>query len=111
MENLPKEPCIIASNHAQMYGPIASEIFLPGYHYTWCVFEMMKTSEVPAYAYRDFWSAKPGYIRWFFKLASYVIAPLASHIFSNANCIAVYRDGRIKNTINETIEKLEKGRK
>ena len=108
-ENLPKEPCIVVANHCQMNGPIACELYFPGKHYTWCAAEMMRTRDVPAYAYKDFWSNKPIYIRWFFKLASYIIAPLASHVFNNANCIAVYRDLRMRNTFRETLEKLEAG--
>ncbi len=106
---LPDEPCIIVANHCQMYGPICCEIFFPGNHYTWCASEMMHTSQVPAYAYSDFWSKKPVYIRWFFRIASYVIAPLASHIFNNANCIGVYRGPGIRKTLKETLEKLDEG--
>ena len=108
-ENLPDDACIVVGNHCQMNGPIACELDFPGQHYTWCAGEMMHLKEVPAYAFRDFWSKKPKSVRWLFRIASYLIAPLAVCVFNNANCIGVYRDGRILSTFRETTEKLHAG--
>lgn len=108
-ENLPGEAAMIVGNHAQMNGPIACELYFPGKRYTWCAGEMMKWKEVPAYAYRDFWSQKPRYIRWFFKLASYVITPLSVVVFNNADTIPVYHDKRVLTTFRETVKKLQEG--
>ena len=108
-ENLPEGACVIVGNHAKMNGPIACELYMPGEHYTWCASEMMHLKEVPAYAYRDFWSHKPKGIRWFYKLASYAIAPVSVCVFNNANCIGVYRDARALSTFRETLKKLEAG--
>lgn len=108
-ENLPDEPCIIVGNHAKMNGPIACELYFPGDHYTWTAGEMMHLKEVPAYAYKDFWSGKPGYIRWFFRIMSYAVAPLSVCIFNNANCIGVYHDMRLVSTFRDTVSRLEQG--
>ena len=108
-ENLPDGATIIVGNHTQMNGPIACELYLPGNRYTWCAGEMMNTKEVPAYAYKDFWSGKPKLSRPFYKLLSYIIAPLASFLFNNANTIAVYRDNRTMSTFRTTINKLAAG--
>lgn len=108
-ENLPDTPCIVVGNHCQMNGPIACELDFPGRHYTWCAGEMMHWKDVPAYAFRDFWSAKPGWIRWFFRILSYLITPLSVCVFNNANCIGVYHDARILSTFRETVEKLRDG--
>lgn len=108
-ENLPEEPYIAVGNHAKMNGPITCELYYPGRHYTWTAGEMMKLSEVPAYAYKDFWSYKPVYIRWFYKILSYAVAPIASIIFNNASCIGVYHDMRIMSTFRESVAKLEEG--
>ena len=108
-ENLPDAPCIVVGNHCQMNGPIACELDFPGQHYTWCAGEMMHLKEVPAYAFRDFWSKKPKSVRWLFRIASYLIAPLAVCVFNNANCIGVYHDARIISTFRETVEKLHGG--
>ena len=108
-ERLPEEPCVIVGNHTQMNGPIVSELYLPGPHFTWCAGEMMDLREVPAYAYRDFWSQKPRWIRWFYRLASFGIAPLSVCVFNNANTVPVYHDTRIVATIRESLEKLKSG--
>ena len=108
-ENLPDGPCIVVGNHSQMNGPIACELDFPGRHWTWCAGEMMHLSDVPAYAFRDFWSAKPKAVRWLYRIASYLIAPLSVCVFNNANCIGVYHDARILSTFRETVEKLQAG--
>jgi len=109
LENLPDGCCIIAANHAQMNGPLASELYFPGHRYTWCAGQMMQLKEVPEYAFTDFWSQKPRYTRPFYKLLSYLIAPLAVCIFNNADTIAVHRDGRILSTFKQTVKALEEG--
>lgn len=108
-ENLPDEPCIIVGNHTLMNGPIACELYTPGKHYTWCNGEMMHLKDVPQYAFEDFWSKKPKRIRWFYKILSYIIAPLSVCVFNNANTIGVYRDSRILGTFKNTVAKLQEG--
>lgn len=108
-ENLPDEPVLVVGNHAQMNGPIACELYFPGNRYTWCAGEMMHLKDVPAYAYQDFWSNKPKYIRWFYKLLSYIIAPLSVCVFNNAQTIGVYHDARIISTFKQTVQRLQEG--
>ena len=108
-EHFPKEPCVIVGNHSQMYGPIAGELYMPGKHCVWCAGEMMHWKEVHAYAYQDFWSGKPKWCRWFFKILSHLIAPLAELIFTNAHTVAVYHDTRLISTFRESIAKLQAG--
>lgn len=108
-DNLPEEPVILVGNHSQINGPIACELYAPGKHYTWCAGEMMHLKDVPAYAYRDFWSGKPKAVRWFYKLLSYLIAPLSVCIFNNANTIGVYHDTRIISTFKQTVQRLQEG--
>ncbi|MBE6948779.1 MAG: hypothetical protein E7456_02920 [Ruminococcaceae bacterium] len=109
VENLPDEPSIIVANHCHMYGPISCELYFPGKRYTWCAGQMMHLKDVPAYAYQDFWSQKPKHSRWFYKMLSYIIAPLSVLIFNNADTIGVYRDTRIMSTFKDTIERLCEG--
>ena len=108
-ENLPEEPCVIVGNHSHMYGPIMGELYTPVRHYVWCAGEMMKREEVAAYAYRDFWSGKPKGTRWFYRILSHLITPLALCVFNNAHTIAVYHDTRLITTYRESIEKLKEG--
>lgn len=108
-ENLPAEPCIIVGNHTQMNGPICAELYCPGNHYTWCAGEMMHLKDVPGYAFQDFWSQKPKWTHPWFKLVSYLIAPLSVVIFNNANTIGVYHDTRIIGTFKNTVNRLQEG--
>ena len=110
MENLPDEPVVIVGNHTQLHGPIACELYFPDNYYTWCAGQMMKLKEVPEYAYTDFWSQKPKYLRPLFKIVSYIIPPLSVLIFNNARTIAVYKDNRILSTFRESISKLQDGK-
>ena len=70
---------------------------------------MMHYKEVPEYAFTDFWSFKPAWCRWFYKIVSYLIAPLCVLVFTNSHVIPVYRDARILSTFRETLNHLAKG--
>lgn len=106
-DNLPGEACIIVGNHTQMNGPICAELYIPGKRSIWCAWQMMHIKEVPSYAYQDFWSGKPKYICWFYKLLSYIIAPLSVCVFNNAHTIPIYHDGRIITTFKKTLAALQ----
>lgn len=108
-ENLPQEPCIIVGNHTQMNGPICAELFVPGQNLTWCAHQMMELKEVPAYAFEDFWSRKPKWTHPFYRLLSYIIAPLSVAVFNEAKTIPVYRDARLISTFKQTIKALDDG--
>ena len=108
-ENLPDEPCVIVGNHSQMFGPIAGELYIPVKHDVWCAGEMMHLKEVPAYAYRDFWSGKPKSVRWLFKISSYLVAPLCVLIFNSAHTVGVYHDARLISTFRRSMERLDEG--
>ena len=109
IENLPDEASVIVGNHSQMNGPIVGELYFPKKFSIWCISEMMDAKLVPAYAFEDFWSKKPLYIRWFYKILSYIIAPIAQCVFTNADTIPVYKDKRILTTFKETADKLKEG--
>ncbi len=108
-ENLPKEPCMVISNHCQVYGPVALQFYFERPTAVWCTYEMTELKEVPAYAYKDFWWAKPKWIKWLYKILSYIIAPLAVYVFKYADIVPVYKDIRLIKTIKGSIEKLEEG--
>ena len=108
-ENIPIEPSIIVANHTQLHGPLISELYSPVNRYTWCAAQMMKLKEVPAYAFEDFWSHKPKFSRPFYKVASYLIAPISVCLFNNANTVPVYHDVRIMSTFKETMRLLGEG--
>lgn len=107
--DLPDEPCIVVGNHAQMYGPIATEIYFPAHKYIWCAGQMMEWKEVPGYAYADFWRDKPARSKWFYKLLSYLITPFSFCLFNNAHTIAVHHDSRIISTFKSSVKMLAAG--
>lgn len=109
LENLPEEPVLVVGNHAQMHGPITGELYFPGKRKIWCAGQMMHLKEVPAYAYQDFWAQKKKGVRWFYRLLSYIVAPLSVCIFNNANTIGVYHDARAISTFKNTVKCLMQG--
>lgn len=110
IKNLPDEPCIIIGNHAQIYGPLACALYYPRNKSIWCRSEMLKASEVPAYAYEDFWSRKPKITRFFYKILSYLIAIPISYILKHSYTQPVYKDARIASTFKSSIESLNQGK-
>ncbi len=109
-EEIPKEPVILVGNHAQIHGPLGCEFFFPERTYSWCAGQMMNLKEVPEYAFRDFWSQKPKWTHLFYKMVSYLIAPLSVLIFNHARTVPVYRDGRIMTTFRESLRLLDRGK-
>ena len=111
LENLPADrPCIIVGNHAQAYGPIYMELYLPCERAIWCVAELMHVREIPAYAFQDFWSKKPRWCRWFYRLLPYLAAPLCACVLSQAHAIPVYRDSRILSTMRDSLKRMKEGK-
>lgn len=108
-ECLPDEPCIIAANHAQMNGPICTELYCPENHYIWCAGEMTRLKDVPEYAFRDFWSQKPKWTHPWYRVLSYIIAPLSAYIFTRGPSIGVYHDTRLIGTFKNTVKRLQEG--
>ena len=106
LENLPKDGAIIVGNHAHAHGPVAVELYLGTNSYAWCSAEMMSLKEVPAYTFQDFWSMKPRYTHVFYRIFSYLIAPLCVLVFNNANIIPVYHDVRVMKTFRQTLRLL-----
>ncbi len=109
MENLPEEPCVVVGNHTQMNGPICGELYFPGKRRIWCAHQMMYLKEVPAYAFQDFWSGKPKWTHWFYRLLSYIVAPISACVFQNAYTIPVFRDNRLLTTFKQTVNALDEG--
>ncbi|WP_026506995.1 lysophospholipid acyltransferase family protein [Butyrivibrio sp. MC2013] len=103
-ENIPEGGAVIVGNHSQAHGPIVGELYVPGSCKIWTIAQMMNWREVPDYAYQDFWSAKPLYIRWLFRIVSYLIAPIAHFVFNNADTIPVYKDKRVFDTFRQSTD-------
>lgn len=110
LENIPNEPSIIVGNHSQAHGPLVAELLFPYPKYTWCIGQMMNRKEIPEYAMQDFWPYKKKSVRWFYKIIAHIIARPFAYVFSNADCIGVYKDARLMNTFKQSIAGLKDGR-
>ncbi len=111
MENLSSDGCIVVGNHAKTHGPLMAELYFPTEKKIWCVGQMMNVKEASKYAFDDFWSRKPKCVRWIYKIISCIIAPISAYLFTNADCIAVYKDMRVMGTYKESVKGLETGKK
>ena len=102
-ERIPECDAVLVGNHCLMNGPISAELYLPDNCYSWCAGQMMNLSEVPKYAFNDFWSEKPKILQPFYKLLSYIIAPVSVAIFNSARTVGVYHDMRILSTFKTSV--------
>ena len=107
-EPIRTEAAVFVSNHAQIHGPLASYLYFPFPKKVWVIGEMCHIKEVPSYAMQDFWRYKPKITKWFWWLFSvFIVAPLGSYLMSRADTVPVYRDARLKLTLQKTIETLD----
>lgn len=101
---------IYVSNHAQIHGPIAHQLYFPRPKKIWVIGEMCNRKEAGDYAMKDFWPFKKKSVRWFYYLFSHlIISWLGPYLFTHADTIAVYKDIRLKQTMNQTVEALDCG--
>ena len=110
LENIPSSPSIIVGNHSQAHGPLVAELLFPLPKETWCIGEMMSRKEIPDYAMKDFFPYKKKSSLWFYKIISRLIARPFAFIFSNADCIGVYKDARVMSTFKQSISALKDGK-
>ncbi|MFA6889721.1 MAG: hypothetical protein WCQ80_01720 [Bacilli bacterium] len=101
---------IYVSNHAQIHGPAGHQLYFPRPKRIWIIGEMLNRKEAADYSIMDFWPNKSRWTKWFYILFSKIIISwLAPYIFSNANTIPVFKDIRLRQTINQTIDALNNG--
>ena len=111
LDNLPDEPCVVVANHCQLNGPIIGELYFPENKTIWCAGGLVHLKEAPDFIYNDFFKFKPQRLKWLWRIASYILAPLFPFFFSNADTIAVYHDGRILYTFRQTVDALAQGKR
>lgn len=109
LDNIPSKPSILVGNHAHAYGPLFAELFFPYNRQTWCSGEIMNIKSAPSYMQKDFWGEKPKYSQWFYKILSYLFAPICVYAFKHASTIPVYKDNRGVITFKRTLESLHNG--
>lgn len=109
LDNIPDEPSLIISNHAQTYGPVVSQTRYPFKVHAWCTGEMLNKKEIPEYAMKDFWASRSKFKRGVCRIFIKIIAPFVAHEFNGLNAIGVYKDARIMVTFKHTVELLKQG--
>lgn len=110
IEHLPSEPCVIVSNHCQLFGPIAYELFFPEEKSIWCASELCDRKKVKDFAYNDFFKYKSKKLKWWYKFLSFLMTPIFPYLFSNADTIPVYRDFLAVKTLRDSVKALEEGK-
>lgn len=101
---------IYISNHAQIHGPIGHQLYFPRAKKIWVIGEMCNRQEACDYSIKDFWPHKSRTTKWIYILFSkLVISWLAPYLFTHADTIPVYKDIRLRQTMNLTIDALERG--
>lgn len=109
IDKIPNESCFIIANHSQLYSPIACQLDFPGKKVIWATGEVTNTKDFPKYAQTVFWGNKPKITRWFYKILSYVLAPIFAYVMGNADILPVYRDARMLSTFKYTVETICNG--
>ena len=107
---LDEENTIVIANHAQLNGPIIAQLHLDERYHIWANWQMFFLREVPSYTMRDFFPYKSGWTRPFYKIASYLLAPLMPCMMKNARAVPVYHDVRMASTVKNTLRLLSEGR-
>lgn len=111
LENIPDQECIIVGNHAQMHGPLVSELQFPYKKKIWATGKLMDKTEASQYCFEDFWGYKPKRSQWFYKGLAKAVSPICVYILSNADTIPVYKDTKVISTFKRTVETLKDGSK
>lgn len=101
--------CIYVGNHCQLHSPIDFELSFPQKKKIWCISEVMNFRSAPNYMVNELTKHKGKKVRWFYKMLSYFFCPLLTFILNNADTIPVYKDSRISQTFNSSLNALEKG--
>ena len=101
--------CIYVGNHCQLHSPIDFELSFPQKKKIWCISEAMNFRSAPNYMVNELTKHKGKKVRWFYKMLSYFFCPLLAFVLNNADTIPVYKDSRVLQTFNASINALEKG--
>lgn len=101
---------IYISNHAQIHGPLAFELYFPDPKKIWVIGEICSRKTSSEYAMQDFWPNMKKGTKWLYWLFSkLIISWLGPYIINNSNTIPVYKDIRLRETIRSTVEHLIEG--
>lgn len=105
-------PLVFIGNHAEIYGPIVCNMYIPVPVRTWTISHMMDDkAKVTAYVYENTFSKKtylPVFVR---KGWARFIGWISVNVMSQLESVPVYKDSplKLRETIRTSIEALESG--
>ena len=103
------EPVLYIANHSGAFGPISMVCFFDRRVRPWVISDVCYMRTFPAFARKDFFHPKNPFSKAFFWVASYVLAPLGSWVFTNVEAIPAHFSGKVVQSIDKSIETLEEG--
>lgn len=101
------EPVLYIANHSGAFGPISMVCFFDRRARPWVISDVCYMRTFPAFARMDFFHPKNPFSKAFFWLASYILAPLGSWIFTNVEAIPAHFDRNVVQSIEKSIDTLE----
>ncbi len=106
----PTQGAIILSNHEGTDAPMALEIYLNIPMRMWGAHEM-NSGVINTYLYQSkvYYHKKKHWNIWAARAFCLIASPLSSLFYSGFDLISTYRDARLKTTIMESIDAIQKG--
>lgn len=105
-------PCIFVCNHGEIYGPVATNLYVPFSFRPWSAYEMLDVKAVAQRTLdgtmRDQKILPPKMMKW---LMERIAAPILVWMMKSVGSIPVYHDNPVKlrQTFRETIAAMEAG--
>lgn len=106
---LPAEPCVLVSNHAKAWAPLAMCTRFPRRFRPWAAWQVCFGQSYYAYAMQDFWPGKPRRSAWFYRLLARVTSRLIPFVINGVEAVPVYRDSRSLITFRKSLQTLSEG--
>lgn len=109
-EPLPEgEPVVFTANHSGADGPVISTLYFPGPCRPWMIAKILNKKTAAQFVFYDFFVGAVKKHKRFWRFLSRLVASLLRPLLVGAGGIAVYRDRRVIETLNESTEALKSG--
>ena len=110
-EPLPEgESIVLTPNHSREYGPLTVFFNYKRHMRLWLNSNLIIVKDIPNHMMKDFFINEKGIKKVLIKLFCFLISPILSAAMKSIEVIPVYRDTRIKTTLNKTNETLIEGK-
>ena len=112
IEEDPDNPIVFLCNHAEIYGPVICETYIPVSVRPWVISTMMTDrKEVTDYLYTNNFSGMRHVPESFKKMISRLAGTLSVTLMNQVEAIPVYRDqpAKLRDTIRQSVSAMEAG--